>query len=76
MITPEIIQRINQLAKKKKAEGLTPEEASEQAKLRRIYIDNIKAQLKDCLDRVEIVDATNAAGNSDKEKEPRFGGKQ
>ena len=56
MITPEIIQRINELAKKKKTIGLTPSELEEQAKLRRIYLDNIKIQLKSTLEKIEIVD--------------------
>ena len=56
MITPEIINRINELAKKNKKVGLTDEELTEQAKLRRIYIDNIKIQLKNNLDNIEIVD--------------------
>ena len=42
MMTPEKIARINELAKKKKTEGLTPEEAVEQAKLREEYIEGIK----------------------------------
>ena len=37
-MTPEKIARINELAKKKKTEGLTPEETVEQAKLREEYI--------------------------------------
>lgn len=56
MITPEMIHRINQLAKKKKEFGLTPEELVEQATLRRTYLDNIKLQVKDCLEQIEIVD--------------------
>ena len=56
MITPEIINRINELARKKKNVGLTDEELTEQTKLRRIYIDNIKIQLKNNLDNIEIVD--------------------
>jgi len=56
LITPEIINRINELAKKKKTVGLTDEELTEQTKLRRIYIDNIKIQLKNNLDNIEIVD--------------------
>lgn len=46
MITPEIISRINELGRKKKAGTLTEEELVEQAKLRRLYIDNIKGQVK------------------------------
>ena len=41
----EVIARINELAKKAKAEGLNEEELQERDKLRRIYIDNIKAGL-------------------------------
>ncbi len=41
----DVIARINELAKKAKAEGLTEEELQERDKLRRIYIDNVKANL-------------------------------
>ena len=37
----EVIARINELAAKNKAEGLTEAELEERAKLRRIYIDNV-----------------------------------
>ncbi len=40
------IDRINFLAKKSKEEGLTEEEKVEQAKLRRAYIDSIKANIR------------------------------
>ena len=40
---PKKIDRINELAKKKKTEGLTPEEKVEQAKLREEYIEVIVA---------------------------------
>lgn len=55
----ERIKRINELAHKSKNEGLTPEELEEQAKLRREYIDNIKANLKVQLDSIEFVDDKN-----------------
>ena len=42
-MTPEMIDRINQLAKKQRTDGLTVEETAEQALLRRQYIDHIKA---------------------------------
>ena len=44
MITEEMIARINVLAKKSKAEGLTDEEKVEQQELRRAYIDSFKKQ--------------------------------
>ena len=51
----QVIERINQLAKKAKAEGLTPEETVERDKLRRIYIDSVKASLTGQLDNTYIV---------------------
>ena len=49
------IARINELAHKSKTpEGLTPSEKEEQAKLRREYIDAIKASLKSSLDNIDI----------------------
>ena len=55
-ITQEMIERINELAKKKKSEGLTDEEANEQKKLYKEYIDAFKANLKAQLELIEIVD--------------------
>ena len=52
----EVIARINELAKKAKEEGLTDEELVERDKLRRIYIDNVKANLIGQLDNTYIVD--------------------
>jgi len=51
----EVIARINELAKKAKEEGLTDEEIVERDKLRRIYIDNVKANLIGQLDNTYIV---------------------
>lgn len=56
MVTKEQIDRINELAKKKKAEGLTAEEQAEQKVLYRAYIDAFKANLKAQLETIEIVD--------------------
>ena len=52
----EVIARINVLAKKAKAEGLTEEELVERDKLRRIYIDSVKASLVGQLENTYIVD--------------------
>ena len=51
----EVIARINELARKAKAEGLTPEETAERDKLRRIYIDNVKASLTGQLDNTYLL---------------------
>ena len=51
----EVIARINALAKKAKSEGLTAEETAERDKLRRIYIDSVKANLTDQLDNTYIL---------------------
>ena len=53
----DTIARINALAKKAKTEGLTPEETAERDKLRRIYIDSVKANLIGQLDNTYIVDS-------------------
>ena len=50
MITPEMVARINLLAKKQKEEGLSSSEKEEQAILRRQYIDSVKANAKSQLD--------------------------
>ena len=51
----EVIARINQLAAKNKTEGLTPEEQTERDKLRRIYIDSVKANLVGQLENTYIL---------------------
>ena len=51
----EVIARINVLAHKAKAEGLTEEALAERDKLRRIYIDNVTGNLKGHLDNTYIV---------------------
>lgn len=48
------IDRINELARKKKTVGLTESEEKEQQLLRRRYIDEFKQSLRATLDRVYI----------------------
>ena len=55
-ITKDKINRINELAKKKKESGLTDEEAAEQKILYREYIEAFKANLKAQLDTIEVID--------------------
>ena len=57
MITQELIDRINELARKAKTEeGLTEEEKAEREVLRRQYIDAFKENLRAQLERIELVD--------------------
>lgn len=55
-MTQEKINRINELAHKSKTIGLTEEEKTEQAKLRREYIESFKASLIGQLENTYIVD--------------------
>ena len=53
----ETLQRINELAKKKKAGiPLTEEELAEKKELYKIYLDFIRGQVKQQLDSIEFVD--------------------
>ena len=48
------IDRINALARKAKAEGLTEDEKAEQAILRKEYIESYRASLRSILDNTVI----------------------
>ncbi len=55
-MTQEKINRINELARKKKSVGLTEEELQEQAILRREYIESYKQSLISQLENTYIVE--------------------
>lgn len=55
MSMDEVIKRINELAAKAKKEGLNEEELVERNKLRRIYIDSVKASLTGQLDNTYLL---------------------
>lgn len=55
-MTQEQIDRINALARKARAEGLTETEREEQAALRRAYIDSVVGNLKGQLDHTYVMD--------------------
>ena len=50
----KLLQRINELAKKKKTVGLTADELAEQKKLYKIYLGEIRTQFDKTLDNVSI----------------------
>lgn len=53
----KMIERINQLARKKKAEGLTEAESKEQKELYKVYLAEIRGQFSQTLENVSIKEA-------------------
>ena len=56
MITKELIDEINALARKQRSMGLTDEEKIRQNQLRKKYLAGFRENMKNILDRIEIVD--------------------
>ena len=56
MLTKEKIDRINELAKKSKAECLTAEEKEEQAELRKEQLGKFREHFKGHLESIRFVD--------------------
>ena len=69
-MTDEKIARINELAKKAKAEGLSEAEKAEQKALREEYIAGVRKSLKAQLDRTVVL---NPDGNSYKLRQKKGG---
>ena len=59
-MTNEKIARINELYKKSKAEGLSEEEKKEQALLRQEYVASVKANLRNQLNNIDMMNAEAA----------------
>ena len=53
-MTHEQVERINELARKRKTIGLTDEETREQTALRKQYLDEFKASMQSVLDTTYI----------------------
>lgn len=62
-MTDEQIGRINELYRKSKAEGLTEEEKKEQAILRKEFIANVKGNLINQLNNIDLVDKDGTVEN-------------
>lgn len=56
VLTNEKIQRINELARKAKSEGLTEEEAQERHQLRQEYLESFRRNLDSQLSQIRIVE--------------------
>ena len=55
MVDQKKIDRINELARKNKAEGLTPEEIKERDALRKEYLANFRKSFRARLENIEVV---------------------
>ena len=62
-MTEEKIGRINELARKSKAEGLTEEEKKEQQLLRQEFIADFRKNLKSQLDNIDVQEADGTIVN-------------
>lgn len=67
-MTQEKIDRINELARKQRAEGLNGEEKAEQYKLRREYIDSFKQSLVSQLENTYILEPDGTKRKVEKKK--------
>ncbi|MDQ0214666.1 uncharacterized protein YnzC (UPF0291/DUF896 family) [Oikeobacillus pervagus] len=56
MLSPNKIARINELAKKAKASGLTEAEAKEQSKLRKEYLEAFRKSARKTIENVRVMD--------------------
>ena len=63
MITDEKLARINELARKAKAEGLTSAETKERDVLRREYIEAVRATLRGQLNNINIQELDGSITN-------------
>lgn len=74
-MTQEKIQRINELYRKSQAEGLSEAEKKEQDLLRKEYIANVKKNLRNQLNNIDMVMMTvrlrTSARNMETKKEIR-----
>ena len=62
-MTEEKLARINELARKSKAEGLTESEKKEQQLLRQEYVADIRRNLRSQLDQINMVEADGSIVN-------------
>ena len=63
VVTQEKINRINELYRKSKAEGLTEEEKKEQELLRKEYVANVRMNLRAQLNNIDLVSEDGTVEN-------------
>ncbi|MDW0111693.1 MULTISPECIES: DUF896 domain-containing protein [Sporosarcina] len=71
MLSPDKIQRINELSKKSKTVGLTLEEAKEQTQLRKEYLETFRTSMRETIENVKVIDPEGNDVTPEKVKEAR-----
>jgi uncharacterized protein YnzC (UPF0291/DUF896 family) len=71
MLSENKIKRINELSKKSKTTGLTIEEAKEQTKLRKEYLETFRSSMRDTIEHVKVVDPDGNDVTPEKVKQAR-----
>ena len=69
MLDPKKIERINELARKKKTVGLTPVEQEEQLLLRQEYLEAFRGGMRNHIEGLKIVDEEGNDVTPDKLKQ-------
>ncbi|MDN6639968.1 MAG: DUF896 family protein [Tetragenococcus sp.] len=69
MISDEKINRINELAKKKKEQGLTDDEAKEQKDLQQEYLKSFRGGMRKHIEGMKVVDPEGKDVTPEKLKE-------
>ena len=70
-MTQEKIQRINELYRKSQAEGLSEAEKKEQDLLRKEYIANVKKNLRNQLNNIDMVNDDGSVENLGEKKKKK-----
>ena len=69
MLDPKKIERINELARKKKTVGLTQVEQDEQLLLRQEYLESFRGGMRNHIEGLKIVDEEGNDGTTEKLKQ-------
>ena len=69
-MNPQKIERINELARKKKSGGLTEAEQAEQAALRKEYLDGYRENLQAMLDGIIVQEKDGTRHPLQKKEKP------
>lgn len=59
----KLVERINELYHKSQKEGLTPEELIEQKELRQEYIQNVRNNVRNQLNNIDIIEKDGSITN-------------